>query len=166
MSFNATLTAIAVASIGSALDLQDALSALNKKYSTTLTDGTGDGQANQIFSDQRTLGASASESLDLAGTLVNPLGATINFSKIKAMIFKAADSNVNDVVIGGAATNGFFAMFGAAAHTIKLKPRGVFMLTAPDANGLTVTPNTGDLLQVANGGAGSNVTYDVILIGA
>jgi hypothetical protein len=44
-----------------------------------LTSGTGAGQADLVFSDTRTLAASANESLDLAGSLVGAFGATLTF---------------------------------------------------------------------------------------
>jgi hypothetical protein len=56
--------------------------------SSTLADGTGSGQADKIFSDQRILAASATEDLDLAGSLVDALGATITFVKLKMVVIK------------------------------------------------------------------------------
>lgn len=146
-------------------DLATPAAPMNTSYSHSLANGTGANQSNQIFSDQRTIGASGSEELDLAGTLTNLIGATITFTKVKAIIVKAAAANTNDVVIGGAAVNGFYPMFGAATETVKVKPGGMFAITAPDANGYAVTAATADLLKIANSGAGTGVTYDIIIIG-
>lgn len=128
-----------------------------------LVTGTSAGQADLVFSDQRTLAASANESLDLNGSLVDVFGAAANFIKIVAIYFKAAAGNANNVVVGGAASNGFFPMFGASTDTIKL-PGGAGVLLFNDA-GWTVTAATADLLKVANGGSGTAVTYDVVLVG-
>ena len=40
------------------------------------------------------------------------------------------------------------------------------LIASPTAAGWLVTAGTGDLLKIANGGAGSAVDYDIILIGA
>ena len=47
-----------------------------------LTDGTGAGAANRLWSDRRTLAASATEDLDLAGVLTEHLGGTLTLARI------------------------------------------------------------------------------------
>ncbi len=135
-----------------------------RAYSTA--DGTGLGQADKIFFDRRTLAASASEDLDLAGTLLDIYGATITFARIKTMLIAADAGNTNNVIVGNATTNGFITWVGAAAHTVTVRPGGVLLVAASDATSYAVTAGTGDLLHVANSGAGTSVTYDVVLIGA
>jgi hypothetical protein len=130
----------------------------------TFEDGTANGQADTIFADQRTLAASASESLDLAGALTDPLGGAAVFAEVAAIEIRAAAGNTNNVVVGGAASNAFVGPFGAADNTIAVPPGGVLVLSHPGA-GWPVTAGTGDLLQIANSGAGSPVTYDVVIIG-
>lgn len=165
MPFSGNINVNVTGQLTAALDLEGVVSTLSKKMLLALSDGTGANQANNCFSDTRTLAASASESLDLAGALVNAIGQTIAFTKVKAIMIFAAAGNTNDVVVGGASSNGFATPFGAAAHTARVKPGGSLILTAPDVNGYAVTAGTGDLLQIANGAAGTPVTYDVILIG-
>lgn len=133
-------------------------------YAKTLTSGTGSGQADLVWGDTNTLAASANTDIDLAGSLTGPLGATLTFAKIKAVFVYADEGNTNNVVLGGAASNAFVGPFGAATHTIAVPPGGSVLLTAPAA-GWPVTAATADLLRVANSGAGSSVTYRVILIG-
>lgn len=133
----------------------------------TFTNGTAANQADRLFSDTRTLAASANEDLDLAGTtLLDAFGAALTFVRLRGIIVAAAAGNTNNVVIGGAATNGFTSWVGASTHTVTVRPGGVFSLVGPDTSGYTVTAATGDLLRVANSGAGTPVTYDIILIGA
>lgn len=166
MPFSGNINVNVTGQLTTNLDLEGVVSTLNRKMLLALADGGGANQAANVFSDTRVLAASASESLDLAGALVNALGQTITFTKIKAVMVFAAAGNTNDVVVGGASSNGFITPFGAAAHTVRVKPGGCLILTAPDANGYAVTAATGDLLQIANGSSGTPVTYDVILIGA
>jgi hypothetical protein len=97
--------------------------------------------------------------------LTNAFGAVLTFTKIKALIIRAAAGNTNDIVVGNAASNGFISPFGALAHTVKVKPGGLFVLVAPDVNGYAVVAATGDLLHVANGGAGTPVSYDIFILG-
>lgn len=149
-----------------ALDLEAVSSKLAKSLTLSLSDGSGANQASQIFSDTRTLAASTNENLDLNGPLLNALGQAVALTKVRFLAVFAAAANVNDVIVGGAASNGFISPFGAATDTVKVKPGGCFLLAAPDANGLSVTAATADLLKIANGGAGSTVTYDIIVIGS
>ncbi len=129
-----------------------------------LGNGTASGQANALFADQRTIGASSSENLDLAGVLVDPLGATLTFTTIKAIKIKAADANTNNVLVGGAASNTFVGPFSDATDIVAVKPGGIFMWVAPQT-GATVTASTGDILKIANSGGTTGVTYDIFIIG-
>ncbi len=137
------------------------------KYSTAaaFSDGAGANQAQKLFTDQRTLAASANETLDLSGVLQDVFGATLTFTKIKAILVKAAEGNTNNVVVGGAASNGWVGPFGATTDTVSVKPGGTVMFVAPDANGYAVTAGTADQLKVANSGAGTGVTYDIVIVG-
>jgi len=128
-----------------------------------LIQGTASGAADLMFSDERTLAASANESLDLAGSLVDPLGATLTFAKIKAIIVIAAAANTNDVVVGAAASP-FVGPLGGTTPTISVKPGGFFAIAHPGA-GWTVTASSADLLKIANSSSGTGVTYKIILIG-
>jgi hypothetical protein len=132
---------------------------------TSFVPGALAGQANIVFTDNRTIAASANDDLDLNGALPGVFGGTIAFTAIRAIIIRAAAGNTNDLVIGPAATNGFLGPFGAAAHTVRVRPGDEFMITNRAA-GWTVTPATGDLLRIANGGAGTPVSYDIIIIGS
>lgn len=129
-----------------------------------LQSGVTDGKADKLFSDRRTLAASDSEELDLDSVLADAFGDTLDFAEIVAIAVKAADSNVNDVIVGGAASNAFVGPFGAADNTLAVKPGGCALLFAPNT-GWAVTGGTGDLLKVANSSSGSTVTYDIVVIG-
>ncbi len=126
--------------------------------------GTGSGQADLMFSDTRTLSASATENIDLAGSLTDAFGTTITFVTIKVVKICAATANTNNVVVGGAASNGFLGMFDDATDKIRVKPQGCFVWVAPKT-GATVTASTGDILLIANSAGGTGVTYDIIIIG-
>jgi len=130
----------------------------------SFTHGTGANQANQIWTDTRTISASSSEDLDLAGVLTSPLGTTLTFTKIKAIIIAASANNTNNVVVGGD-TNALINWVGNANDVVNIRPGGFICLTAPDSTAYGVTASTGDILQITNSDGTSSVTYDIIIIG-
>jgi hypothetical protein len=138
--------------------------ALARAYATT--NGTGLGQADRVFTDIRTLTASSTEDLDLAGVLTDAFGATITFARIKTLLVAADAANTNNVIVGNAATNGFISWVGGALHTVTVRPGGVLLLAAADATAYVVTAATADLLRIGNSAGGTSVTYTIVLIGA
>jgi hypothetical protein len=162
-----TVAAQVAGEITAAADLLAVTGQLAKVYATKFNFGAGAGQANLVFADQRTLAASASEELDLdGGALLDPFGVALAFKRVKALVVCAAAGNTNKVIVGGAAANAFVGPFGAANNTLAVDPGGSVLIASPTAAGWLVTAGTGDLLKIANGGAGSAVDYDIILIGA
>ncbi|MCX5197223.1 hypothetical protein OOK31_25550 [Streptomyces sp. NBC_00249] len=146
-------------------DLTTTSDQLSKVWSTHLDTGTAAGQADKVFHDTRTITASSSEDLDLAAVLLDVFGAAITFARVKAVFIAAAAANANNVIVG-AGTNPW-ATFLNATGTITLRPGESFGFFAnvADSTGHTVTAATGDILKVANSGAGTSVTYDVIIVG-
>jgi hypothetical protein len=144
-------------------DLSSVLAQINQQFSMDFQPGTGLGKANKLFADTRTLAASGTESLDVAGALADPVGGVATFTKIKAIMIKASAANTNDVVVGGAAANSFNGPFVDPTDKLTIAP-GDFVILTKKA-GWDVTGATGDLLKVANGGAGTGVDYSIILIG-
>lgn len=168
MTLRANLSIAAVASLSAQLDLTLAAAPLTVTYLATLASGTGAGQADKMFSDTRTLTASSSEDLDLAGSLVDALGATVTFVKIKGLIVAAAAGNTNNVVVGGVAAGlASGPILPQTTGQVTLRPGAAFAVIcgAADATGYPVTATTADLLHIANGSSGTSVTYDIIIIG-
>lgn len=131
-----------------------------------LANGTGAGQADLAFADTRTLSASATEDLDLAGALADPFGVSQVFARVKLLVVQAAAGNTNNVQVTRPASNGF-PLFLAAGDGVALRPGETLILAADDsdATGHVVTAATGDLLTVTNSGAGTSVTYSVMIVG-
>lgn len=167
MALKTDITVAVKALLSGTGDLSSPAAPHRAAYSASWGSGTGSGQADLVWADTNTLAASANTDLDLAaGALTGALGGTITFARVKAILLIADAGNTNNVVLGGAASNQFVGPFGAATQTIAVPPGGVAMLTAPGATGWAVTAGTGDLLRIANSGAGSTVTYKVVIVGA
>jgi hypothetical protein len=139
----------------------------NPKYARQLdfSSGTGAGKIDKVWSDKRTIAASSSEELDLAGGLTDVYGGTVTLATVKMLAIVASSANTNDVVVGAASENAWDALLGDSG-TLTLKPGQFFVTGLPSAAGMGVTASTADLLKVANSSSGSSVTYDIFLYGA
>lgn len=130
-----------------------------------IENGTGAGLADLAYVDQITLAASATQTLDLSGALTDALGAALVFARVRALYLEADAGNVNNVVLGNL-TNSWLGPFGAATHSLAVRPGGRLLLLAPLGTSYPVTPGTGDLLQFANGGGATPVTFNLAILGA
>lgn len=166
MALSSTIKLAVAASLTSAQDLGTARAPATLAAAVTLATGTGAGQADRLFADTRTLAASGTEDLDLAGVLVDGLGATITFARIKAVVIRADEDNTNLVQVTRPASNGV-PLFMAAGDGIALRPGETFAVFTglADAIGHVVTAGTGDLLTITNSAGTTGVTYDVVIIG-
>lgn len=154
------------ATLNGSVDLKSIQSTLNLVRSLSLTSGTGAGQADRIFDDKRNIAASGTDDLDLAGSLVDALGQTLTFARIKVIAVAAYATNTNNVIVGAAAANAFVGPFGASTHTVQVRPGGLLLFACQDTTGWAVTAGTGDLLRLANSAGGTSVDYDICIIGA
>jgi hypothetical protein len=147
------------------LDLGVPTDTFQKRTLIELSNGTGSAAADLFFHDQRTLTASGTEDLDLAGGLTNPLtGAAMTFAEVRFLLVTAASTNTNNVVVSRPASNGV-PIFSAAGDAQPISPGGILLLGGPADGKITVTAGTGDLITVTNSTSGSSVTYDVMIIG-
>lgn len=162
-SLNTTVRASIFATSKKSLDGRDVVDRLPDSADVQLGSGIGYGKADIAFMDQRTLAASTSENLDLAGVLTDGFGQVITAAKVKAIEIENPEGSLSDLEVGGAAANGFLGPFKDATDIIVLKPGDKFV--AVSRTGWTVTPGTGDILKVANG-AGGSVAYNIKLIAA
>lgn len=135
-------------------------------FTKLLTSGTASGQADVVWSDTRTIAASGTDDLDLAGVLVGAFGTVTTFVRVKAILVVADAANTNNVVVGAAAATQFVGPFGAATHTVALQPGNAFFISATGATAWPVSAGSTDLFRIANSGAGTSVTYSIIIVGA
>lgn len=129
------------------------------------TSGNGAQQADRLYTATRTIAASGTDPLDLAGVLTDGIGTTITLARVKAFYIAASAGNTNNLIVGNG-TNPFINWVGAGTHTVTIRPGGMFLLAAPDATAYVVTAATGDILQIANSAGGSTVTYTIAVYGS
>lgn len=154
--------------LSSALDL--GINAFAGRFTPDLawTHGAGANQANLCFADRRSVSASGTDSLDLAGGgLLDPQGATLAFARIKALWVRAMPTNnaANNVVVTRPASNGV-PLFSAAGDALPLRAGEVFQWSSPTAAGVAVTAGTGDLIDFVNSAGTNAVEYEVVILGA
>ena len=147
-------------------DLSSPADVLSKDYTLTYGSGTGALQLNMWWHDQRTLTASATEDIDLAGSLVSVFGTTITFTSLKGLVVSASSANnaANNVNVTRPAANGT-TLFLAAGDGIALTPGDIFVWFCAAANGRTVTAGSADLITLTNSAGTNSVTYDVFVFG-
>lgn len=163
-TFTGSFKVSATGTLVNSSDLTSDSSSLNYSKSYLISNGTAADQANMIWTDTRTISASGSDDLDLAGVLSDSYGGTITFTKIKGIIVSAAAANTNLVLVGGN-TNGLVNWVADKTDIIKVRPGGVFAIYSNDSTGYAVTGTTADILTIANSSSGTSVTYDIVIIG-
>lgn len=140
------------------------LFSFNDRDPIPLADGTGASQADRIWSDTRTLTASASEELDLNALVHSDPLSNVNMVKIKAILIVASSVNTNDVVVGNAAATQFQGGFGAVTHTWAIAP-GDFFFVSKVVSGWSCANGVADKLKLANSAGSTSVTYTIYIIG-
>lgn len=129
----------------------------------TFASGTGANQADIVWADTRSVAASSSEDLDLAGVLADAFGATVAAAELVAILVTADAANVNNVVVGDATSP--IPLFGGTNPTFAVKPGGFFFVAAPNAAGLlTVGAGSTDDLKITNSSSGSAVVYTIAIL--
>ena len=160
----------------------------NKRLS--FANGTGAGKADELYQTVRTLAAGASETLDfsggagtatIGGELVNLLGITIAFTKIKAIfiwLLAAADTAPDGSTVGTAASS---ILIGGAASAQALAGASGFLADTSDkirvfnggfagfgvanAAGVAVANGATDRLRVVNEDGAVAAKYVITIIG-
>lgn len=147
-----------------AADLGNPIAPVNIDKHVQITPGTdATNKADVLWADERTLVASATENLDLAGVLSGLLGGTVTAAEITAIYIEASAGNTNDVVAFGAASNPFNGPLSGTTPKLTLGPGDFALIT--NKKGWPITAGTGDIILVANSAAGTPVTYKIALIG-
>lgn len=161
---NAEISLSIKAKLTGAADLGNPVAPVAIDKLIQITSGTNAlGKADVLWADTRTLAASATENLDLAGILAGLLGSTVTAAEVTAIAVFADKANTNDVVFFGAASNPFNGPLTGTTPKLTVGPDDMAVIT--NRKGWAVTASTGDIVLVANSAAGTSVTYTIVLLG-
>jgi len=144
---NAVIKASIVSGVAKSTDFQDVSQSFSHSVSEALSAGTGSGQADLLWADERTLAADATEDLDLAGVLADIFGDTVTFVDVKAILIENTSTTASVISISPAAANGFTGPFADASDQLNIPAGGSVLLSHPGA-GWTVTAGTGDKITM------------------
>jgi len=134
------------------------------RFFRTFTQGLNPGQIRQCFFDERSLVASATEDLDLSGTLKEADNLT-NVALTRLRVLGVLNEGPGTLSIFRPAAATGVPLFLAVSDGITLPPGGIFLWCAgPTADGVTVTAATGDLISILETAA-LPVTYLVMIAG-
>lgn len=132
--------------------------------------GTGVSQAQQVYMDQRTLTASASELLNFSGgaaggavAIKNPHGQTITGTKLIGLVIQIVTADVG-LAIGGDGTYDITTMKGANGDIENVPAGGSWAVAAgaADATGFAIA--TDEVLKVANPSGAKSVVYNIFAL--
>lgn len=136
---------------------------VKKTFERFFKPGSDTNEAQKVFTNTYTLAASANVDLDFAAGMNDPFGVAQTFSRVKLIMITAADTNVNNVNVGGTVTNQM-TLLADASDIAPVLPGGALIWDLGDA-GRAITAATGDLLRISNSGSGTGVTFDIVVIG-
>lgn len=141
-------------------DLTTGKETIDITSTTALTNGTGDNQANEFWSDQRTL-AAASEDLNVQdGSLSNSFGDSLALTNCKELLILNNSTTASEILtVSG---DGLLNILGGTAPTIKVGPSGGFHWWSPRDGGAIVSTSA-DVIT-ANSGS-DTIVYKIILVG-
>jgi hypothetical protein len=165
MNITSSRAAVNITSTGTnALDLSTPTDQLSFQVTGSFTNGTGAAQANQQWSDQRTIVTGADDDLDLAGSLVDAFGVTITFTRIKTLIIRNLSATAILSVGGGSAA--VTSLFVGAGDALVIPANGYVALGTTSGDGYAVTATTADILRISHSGnVSASANYQIIIIG-
>jgi len=126
-----------------------------------IASGTGNGQANLQWVDERTLASNTSETLDLRA-LTNALGEAVAFAEIGEIVIEADDDNTTVLSFGNAASEAWVAPWGGATAVMPLSAGSRVGFDSPA--GYAVANDSADKLKVANA-SGASAVYRIGILG-
>ena len=146
------------------LDLSTISDDLSLTITDDLTNGTGADKAQVCWHDQRTLGTTTGEDIDLVGALTCAFGV-VTFDNIKMIVIKVVtETSGYTLQVGGSAGGGpIDSIFVDTSDKIVIGAGGLLALSSP-VNGYDLDPTTADDLYIYNP-SGGDVVYDIWVVG-
>jgi hypothetical protein len=139
-------------------DLTDAIEAIDIALSKRVLNGTGSDQANEFYSDERTLIATSANFNFVDGSLVNAFGDILTLSKIKGLLIVNESTTIReDLTVSG----DILTDFGSITN-LTLTPGAFFLWTAPLDGHDVATPGS-DVLTIDSGS--DTITFKIVVWG-
>lgn len=148
--------------LANAIGLAAGQAAIDAGLIKALASGTGADQCDRVYSE-RAKSIVAAYDVDVSGGLLDAFGVAFVLARAKVLVVVADAANPGNIIVGGD-INALLFGFGAATHTIAVKPGGALVLFAPDATGWPVTAGTGDILQFAP--SAGTCLFDFAILGS
>lgn len=125
--------------------------------------GTVAAKCDLAYSETGSLVATT-KAFDLIGTLKTALGANFDCANVCLIAIKHMGTT-GALEVGNGTNPAYANLFGAAAHTIKVQPGGVWIWVAPGVLPacLDVDPGTADNLKIDSGAA--TIPYQILILG-
>lgn len=139
---------------------------LSRGLRVAMASGVGANQADKVYSETKSIAASGTYDVDLAGVLTDVFGAICTFARVKCIAVFADPGNTNNVLVGAAAATQFIGPLGSATDKVNVRPGGSVCFFAPDATAWPVGAGATDFLRFTNSAAGTAVLFDFVIIGA
>lgn len=158
-TFNGEVTTKVRGRLASSLDIGAAEYPIPFTATQNWVNGTGTNQANNAWTDERTVAGGTNEDLDLSGALSNAFGTSLLATKVKEIIIYCPTTSVGTLAVTRPATNGV-PIFKAAGDGVDLVAGGLHHFRNPA--GVTVTPSTGDLINFA--ATGGDCKYQIVIV--
>ncbi len=144
-----------------AIDLDSLQDPLSKTYSTTITFGTDDDQADLLWHQRDTLVADANENWDLQ-SLTGSFGIATSFAKIKAILIDNVSTTEAVLDIGNAGATEWIGLLKAANDIFTL-PAGACLLATYPGTGYAVAGGSKNLKVLET--ASLAAIYDIVVVG-
>ena len=135
-------------------------------YDDQLSNGAAADQADTIWSDQRTIAASAHDDLDLTNLTHTLFGSTlaIDLASVKAILLINTSTTAGDLLrLDSSVTNACTAPFGGSATSLVEIGADSSLLLSSKKDGWTVD-SSHKVLRVVNPSADS-ITYSIVILG-
>jgi len=149
-----------------ALELSTITDVSKLEFAASLTNGTGSGEADRIWHDERTLAAAAADDLTLSALASSVFGNSVNvaLAKVKALLIVCTTDDAGaELTIGNAASQAWVGPFNASSARLLVPGDSVLFLVNKQA-GWNVGVGASDVLRILNSGSVS-ATYRIVIVG-
>ncbi|KKM72902.1 hypothetical protein LCGC14_1415890 [marine sediment metagenome] len=141
-------------------DLAPTVKVHKEDNALSMVSGVANGEADEVWSDDRTATATA-DPIDL-GALTSADGRTIVFAEITQIYIRNKSIVSGEKLIVGAGSNPLLNWVSATGDAVEVGPSGRFLIESP-IDGYAVTDSTGDVLTVDPGAA--TIAYRIVVTG-